>query len=303
MIKLMIFLKGLLMGICDLIPGISGGTIAFITGIYERLINSINNISLKLGTSFFQMIWKRDEPSYLVFKRNVKKLDLGFLITLLLGILTAILLGSRVIKFLLDHYFVYTISFFIGLILASSKIIFNNIKKHNALNYIFCVIGFVIGISFAFLIPATIDATLPYIFLGGFIAISAMFLPGISGAFILLIMGLYETIITALHSFDLVIILFFIIGAILGALTISKIISYLFTKHKSKTLYLLLGLVIGSISVPVKKIYVLTDIWSLNQVIFILLFILLGVLIVVIINNLKPKRNNPIPDTLTQENI
>jgi putative membrane protein len=283
--KVLLFLKGLLMGICDIIPGISGGTIAFITGIYERLIHAVNNFSFKLVRSIF----KKNKSE---FKKNVKKLDLAFLITLFLGIIIAILLGSRGIKYLLDNHFVYTISFFIGLILASSKIIFNNIKKHTVTNILFGVIGLTIGISLAFLIPATINPTLPYIFFGGFVAICAMFLPGISGAFILLIMGLYETIINALHDFNFTIILIFIIGAIVGALTISKVISHLFRNHKSKTLYLLLGLVIGAISVPVKNIYSITEVWSWN-ILLIILFILIGIGVVGLINSLKPKRKMP----------
>ena len=112
------------MGICDLVPGISGGTIAFITGIYERLINAVNGFSLKLVYDFLRGDWKE-------FRKDVQRLDLGFLIILIFGVLTAILLGSRVIKFLLENFMSYTLSFFIGLIIASSFIIFENIKNHN----------------------------------------------------------------------------------------------------------------------------------------------------------------------------
>ena len=110
-----LFLKGMLMGICDLIPGISGGTIAFITGIYERLINAIKGFNFRLLVDF---------------KKEYKKLDLGFLIVLFAGIIFSILLGSRIIEGLLTNHYAKTISFFVGLILASSFVIYESIKNH-----------------------------------------------------------------------------------------------------------------------------------------------------------------------------
>ena len=114
--KILLFLKGILMGICDLVPGISGGTIAFITGIYDRLINAVKGFSL-------QLVWDIVSFNLKGIKKDFRKLDLGFLIILFLGILTSLLLGSRVIEFLLENYTAYTLTFFIGLIIASSKII------------------------------------------------------------------------------------------------------------------------------------------------------------------------------------
>lgn len=245
--KLLLFLKGILMGICDLVPGISGGTIAFITGIYERLINAVKGFSLKLILS----VGNKDK-----FKTNFKKLDLGFLIVLLLGIFTALILGSGIIEFLLENYFVYTLSFFIGLILMSSFVIFEKIRNHNSVNVFFGILGFVLGLSLIFLVPAVVNPSLGYVFFGGFVAISAMFLPGISGAFILLILGLYEFMLGVLHdiSRNINYFLSFVLGAILGAFVISRVISYLFKKDRCKTLYFLLGLVLGALSVPIKRV-------------------------------------------------
>lgn len=270
--KIFIFLKGILMGICDLIPGISGGTIAFITGIYERLINAVKGFS-------FDTFKKRD----------FKRLDLGFLVVLLMGIFTAILIGSRMIKFLLDNYFSYTLSFFIGLILASSFIIFENIKEHRLGNVLFCLIGFVFGGLLIFLVPLIVEPGLVYVFFGGFVAISAMFLPGISGAFILLIMGLYDFILEVLHNpfLNWEYLLVFGIGAILGAMFISRLIGLLFKKDRCKTLYFLLGLVIGALGIPIKKVYVSGI--SLGNIPVLSALFLLGVFLVFIIRSFEKK--------------
>jgi putative membrane protein len=240
------------MGICDLIPGISGGTIAFITGIYPKLISSVKAFSPQLLKNLITYTFNKNSQ----LKQNIKALNLPFLITLFLGIATALLLGSKLIKFLLENYFAYTLAFFIGLIIVSSKILFTHIKNHKPLNISFGIIGFLIGLSFIILIPTSITPTTPYILLGGFIAISAMFLPGISGSFILLIMGLYEFMINALHdpTNNIKTIATFLIGAIFGAFAISRIISYLFKKDKCKTIYVLLGLVLGALSIPIKQI-------------------------------------------------
>jgi len=263
------------MGICDLIPGISGGTIAFITGIYERLINAVKGFSLQLITS----IGNKKE-----FKTNLKKLDLGFLVTLLLGIFTALILGSGVMKYLLENYYAYTLSFFVGLIIASSFIIFENIKNHSAKNITLCILGFIVGILLAFVVPAGIEPTAGYIFLGGFIGISAMFLPGISGSFILLIMGLYEFMINVLHdiSNNLAPFLIFFIGAILGAMVISRIISFLFKKDKCKTLYFLLGLVIGALGIPIRKIIEISS-FELSGISLMTFLFLIGIFLVLIV--------------------
>lgn len=267
--NLLIFLKGFLMGICDLIPGISGGTIAFITGIYGRLINAVRGFSFETFRT-----------------RDFKKLDLGFLIVLFLGIAFAILLGSRIVKFLLEDYFVFTLAFFIGLILGSSKIIFNHIKNHKTNNMLFGLFGLVVGIVLSFLVPLEVSPSLGYVFFGGFVGISAMFLPGISGAFILLIMGLYEFIIGVLHEpFGNVEYLFvFLVGAVLGAMFISRIVSFLFKTDKCKTLYFLLGLVVGALSIPIKRIVGFGGLGVVDWIIIVGYFVL-GLIVVFLLNS------------------
>ena len=283
--KIIIYLKGFLMGICDIIPGISGGTIAFITGIYARLINSVRGFSLKLVYDILTYPIHRKSDS---LKEDIKKLDLGFLVILVLGIASAFLVASRIIQFLMEEYFAYTISFFIGLILASSKTIFEHIEDHSAKNILFCVLGFILGVVSSMLVPLMVTPSLGYVFLGGFCAVNAMFLPGISGAYVLLIMGLYEFMVGVLNDLrnNISYFLIFIAGASLGAFTISRIISFLFKRNRCRTLYLLLGLVIGSLGAPVKKIIETTSLQASNVLIMVF-WCVLGASLVVLLGRYK----------------
>ncbi|MGM5481483.1 MAG: DUF368 domain-containing protein [Nanobdellota archaeon] len=241
----MIFLKGLLMGACDVVPGVSGGTIAFITGIYQRLINAVKSFSPRTIVHLAK-----------IDRKEIRKLDLPFLGLLIAGIGVAVFLLSGVINYLLETYFAFTVSFFIGLILASSIVIYKDIDNHKKKNIAFGLIGLLIGLSLAFVVQLNVAPSLLYVFFAGFLAISAMFLPGISGAFILLILGVYQFMLRSLHNIseNLVYVVTFLIGAVVGAGVISRLISFLFRKDKNKTLYVLLGLVVGSLSVPVKGI-------------------------------------------------
>jgi putative membrane protein len=267
------FLKGMLMGACDIVPGISAGTIAFITGIYERLINAIKGFSPYLIWDFVLLIFGKGDRGK--FRKDVRALDLGFLVPLGLGIMFAILLLSRVISWLLEYYFSYTMVFFVGLILASAKTIFDHIEKHHSANVALMILGLIGGVGLMFAIPANVNPTVVYVFLGGFLAISAMMLPGISGSFILLILGLYEIMLDALKHLlsEIKTVIVFILGAIVGFMTISRVVSWLFKKDKSKTLYFLLGLVVGSLGVPLRSIYVsFPEVDFLSVIIHLVLF-------------------------------
>jgi putative membrane protein len=282
--KISIFLKGFLMGVCDLIPGISGGTIAFITGIYTRLIDAVKNFSPKLIYDIFTYPIHKKRDS---LKEDIKKLDLLFLLVLMLGISSALLAGSRIIKFLLQEYRAYTLSFFIGLILVSSKTIFEHIQEHNIKNFALCFLGFILGLMTSIVGHLTVSPSLGYVFLGGFCAVSAMFLPGISGAFILLIMGLYDfMMINVLNDIlnNISYFLIFIMGALSGAFCISRIISFLFKRNKCRTLYVLLGLVIGALSTPLKEI-LQTATFEISNVLIMVFWLLLGVLLVVLVTS------------------
>lgn len=290
--SILLFLKGMLMGICDVIPGVSGGTIAFITGIYTQLINAIKSFSPAIIIDSLRYISNKDEKGYIKLKEDIKKLDLVFLITLGLGIAISIYIGSGIITYLLDKYFVYTIAFFVGLILASSKVIYNKIEKHHSTNILFGILGLLIGLSLSVLIPIKINPTLWYVFLGGFLAISAMFLPGISGAFILLILGLYEFMLKVIHNIraNIGFFIMFIIGAACGAFVISRVISFLFKKDRCKTLYVLLGLVVGSLSIPIKRVFQSNNVWNISNIIITIIIFLIGFFIVKIIHDFEKKK-------------
>ena len=294
---IIIFLKGMLMGIGNIIPGISGGTIAFITGIYERLINAVKGFSLRMAIDFTKAklnFFKRpNKNSFMNVVNLTKKYDLIFLATLAAGIGTSFLLMSRVISFLLDNYFAWTISFFMGLIIASSKIIFDKIENHKINNILFGIVGLLIGISLLIIIPLSITPTLPYLLMSGFLAISAMFLPGISGAFILLILGVYEFMLKALHDpiHNVLTIWTFMIGAALGAFLISRIISFLFEKDRCRTLYFLLGLVVGGLSIPIKKVGQTTTL-NIYNIFIMILFVVMGIIAVILVTKLEKKGND-----------
>lgn len=273
--KLGIFLRGLLMGFCDIVPGISGGTIAFITGIYTRLIAAIGNLAFFPSALFRYLTGRINARS---FSRIRKSLDAPFVFTLLLGIVIAVILGSWAMTFLLENYLVYTLAFFIGLILISSIFIAKGIKTHTYYSMISGVLGLFVGVALAFILPSTISTpSWFFVIVAGFLAISAMFLPGISGSFILLIIGMYEFMISAIHNLNIMVIFLFLIGAVLGAIFISRLVSYLINKHRNHTFSILLGLVVGCLAVPLKRIFLA---WSNNSIVLSLACFVLGILIV-----------------------
>ena len=216
-IKPDLYLKGVFMGIAEIIPGVSGGTIAFITGIYEELIDSIKSVnsrSLKLLLTFkFASFWKAVNGS--------------FLITLIIGMLTSILILSRFIVYLLDDHPFKIWGFFFGLIIASGILIFYQIKRVNSAVFLSFLIGLMISSFIALQAPSNTPNTNFYIFMSGAIAISAMILPGISGSFILVFLSKYEFILKALNSFDTAVISIFLAGCIVGLVTFSRVFSYL----------------------------------------------------------------------------
>jgi putative membrane protein len=217
---------------------VSGGTIAFISGIYEELINSIKSIdadALKLLLRFqIADFWK--------------KINGGFLISVLLGILTSLLSFSKLMTFLLDTYPIQVWSLFFGLILISSPLIMRDIQKWS----MGTVVSFLLGIAIAYVItvlsPTETRTDLWFIFLCGALAICAMILPGISGAFILLLIGKYEYMINSLITFNFPVIIVFAIGCFLGLLGFSRFLSWILTHYRFPALALLAGFMIGSLN-------------------------------------------------------
>lgn len=245
---LAIFLRGLFMGTADIMPGVSGGTVALITGIYERLIHSISKINFE----FVKPLLKGNfQESKTILKKEV---DFELFIPLLLGIGIAILSMSQLMQFLLTNYITYTYAFFSGLILASAYIVYTEIDGFSVKNFIFGIIGFVFAFIFVGLNPIQANHSLLIIFFSGFVAICAMILPGISGAFVLLLLGQYEYMINALNKFSINEIITFVVGAGLGILSFSRILDYLLKNHESITMSFLVGLMLGTLRMPYQKI-------------------------------------------------
>ena len=232
-----IYIRGAAMGAADLVPGVSGGTIAFITGIYGRLIASLKSFDLQcLG-----LLLKMD------FVSAWKKVDAAFLLTLIAGVLTSIFSLAHGIDYLLGQYPIYIGSVFFGLIAASAATLsFKNLKAQTLpLFFLALGIGLMLllsGNSYIQLSPA-----LPFVFLAGLITISAMLLPGVSGSFLLLLFGLYEPTLEAVKVFDLTYLCSFAMGAVTGLLLFSRLIHWLLENHYLNTLMLLIGLLFGSL--------------------------------------------------------
>ncbi|MFN7013056.1 MAG: DUF368 domain-containing protein [Bacteroidia bacterium] len=234
----LVTLKGMGMGAADVVPGVSGGTIAFITGIYEELINTIKSIQPSLLKDFknggFKAIWY--------------KVNAPFLVALLLGIGISIASLSRIILFLLQNYPIPVWAFFFGLILASAYLVAAEIDEWNLPVIIATFVGTSIAYTITIISPAETPTDLWFIFICGAIAICAMILPGISGSFILLLMGKYEYIFTSLKEFNLAVIITFALGCVTGILSFSHILSWMFKKYKNVTIALLAGFMIGSLN-------------------------------------------------------
>ncbi|MDR0606357.1 MAG: DUF368 domain-containing protein [Bacteroidales bacterium] len=233
------YLKGVAMGAADVIPGVSGGTIAFITGIYERLIQAIKNIN-----------WRNLK---LLFKGEIKdfwkNVDGTFLLCLVLGIVTSFFVFAHIITQLLNDYPILVMSFFFGLILASTFFVGRAVEWTWK-----TVLSFILSMVVAFCITSPENAPVSsidsywFIFLCGAVAICAMILPGISGSFILLLLGQYSSMMDAIKDFNIAVLLIFIAGALVGIVSFSNVLSWLFKHFKMVTLSALAGFMFGSLN-------------------------------------------------------
>ncbi len=235
---LVIWLKGIGMGASDVVPGVSGGTIAFITGIYEELIHSIKSVNgeaLKLILKFkFIDFWK--------------KINGNFLLAVFSGILISIFSLAHLIEHLLTNHPVYIWSFFFGLIVASVIYIIKDIKKWNLSIVLSLIVGFVLAFWITTITPAETSTSSWFIFLSGSIAICAMILPGISGSFILVLLGKYQYILSAVTEFKISVIAIFAAGAVVGLISFSNLLSWLLKKFRFQTIALLAGFMGGSLN-------------------------------------------------------
>ena len=235
---LRVFFCGILMGIADAIPGISGGTIALLLGIYEELIGSISNFNINL----FQNLKNKG------IKYCWNKINGNFLLSLISGVLLSLVSFVKIFSILIEKYPLFIWSFFLGLILATLFVINRNIKKWDMANFILIFIFAFLTVLLSIINPSISEnINLFYILICGIIASSAMILPGISGSLILVILGVYTLIINALNNLEYNIILVFLIGCLIGIINFSKIIKWLFHNYRDYTFSIMLGLVIGSI--------------------------------------------------------
>lgn len=273
-----LFFKGIFMGIADAMPGISGGTIALLLGIYEELIESISELKISL---FSKLINKG-------FKSFWEKLNGNFLLVLVSGIGISLISFVKISASFLESFPLFIWSFFLGLIFATVYVIYKLINQWHNLNFFFLIISIIFSIFLSsFSAYDTDEISLLYILFSGIIASSAMILPGISGSLILVILGVYTYLIKALDNLELIIIFTFISGAIIGLLGFSKILKYLFNNHRDATYTIMLGLVIGSIENiwPWNKSFS-TELSNLNLFLSISL-VILGFVIVILLEKIK----------------
>lgn len=241
---ILIFIRGVLMGSADIVPGVSGGTIALITGIYAHLVEAISRI--KFG--FVKPLFKGDINGFIT--EMLDEIDFKFFIPLVLGIGVAFLTLAKVVTYCMDTQTALTYSFFLGLIIASAVILFKKLNQINLKNILFAVLGAVLTYIFVSLNPIAANHSLPILFISGMIAICAMILPGISGSFLLLLLGQYKYMLNALHELHFVEIIVFVVGALIGILGFSKILNYLLKNHEEVTMAFLIGVMLGSLKVP-----------------------------------------------------
>lgn len=236
--RLFLFLKGMAMGAADLVPGVSGGTIAFITGIYEELITTIRSFNLKA----LKVLFKEGPVPFW------KHINATFLLVLLLGIGTSVVALAKLISYLLIYHEKWVFAFFFGLVLASFFYLLKQIKKFNFLNIIAMILATAVSFWITMLEPGQGSDTYSYIFISGLIAICAMILPGISGSFILLLLGSYEVVLGAIKDFNLIKITIFALGCIVGLLSFSHLLNYLFKHYKSLIMAVLTGFLLGALN-------------------------------------------------------
>lgn len=235
---LLIFLRGVAMGAADVVPGVSGGTIAFISGIYDRLLAAI------AACTPDKLIWLLRGR----IAETWRAVDGAFLATLLAGILCSIASLARLITYLLEHHGVLLWSFFFGLILVSVYLVGREISRWNAWTLLAAVAGALFAYVITVASPLALSVTPLNVFLGGCIAICAMILPGISGSFILLLLGLYSGVLHAVKTADLGLLGLFALGCVVGLLSFSRLLSWLLSHARNVTLACLTGLLVGSLN-------------------------------------------------------
>ena len=237
--RITLFFKGVAIGIADSVPGVSGGTIAVISGIYEQLLVALKSCN----PMAVPVLWRQGPRAFW------QRIHGDFLLPLALGILGSLVFMANTVLYLLDTHFMLVMAFFLGLVLASCWVLAPEMGKPTLLKAILFVVGFLITAATALLNPAAGSTALPYLFVCGAIAICAMILPGISGAFMLILFGVYEYVLDALRSFQLDIILVFAAGCVIGLLSFAHVLSMMFRLYRQNTFAFLIGMLAASLIV------------------------------------------------------
>lgn len=232
-----LFMTGFAMGTADLIPGVSGGTIAFLSGIYEELLFSIKTLS----GDFLRLLFTGN------IKQAIKIVPFRFLIPLALGLFTAVFTLAQVLSFLLHTYPSFVWAFFFGLVLASTWIVLKRVVKWDVSDKVSFVVATIVTYVLVGLIPIETPNSYPIIFLSGAIAICAMILPGISGSFILLLLGKYQQILAAVSDRDFLTLGVFMAGCIIGLGLFARVLTWLFKHHHDISVAILAGVMLGSV--------------------------------------------------------
>ena len=233
-----IFFRGLAMGAADVVPGVSGGTIAFISGIYERLLTSLARCTPKA-------LWMIRQKGINAFWQHI---DGTFLVVLLSGVMTSIALLAQLIAAWLESAPHLVWSFFSGLIALSVPMLARQVKQWTLANSLQFSVGLIVALLIAVWRPEALNVSLPIVFFSGMFASCAMILPGISGSFILLLVGMYAPVLHAVKSMDIVFLLVFVGGAISGLMVFSKVLHWLYDRFKNAALAILSGFLLGSLT-------------------------------------------------------
>jgi len=232
-----IALKGVLMGAADVVPGVSGGTIAFVTGIYDRLLAAISTFDLAWFRSFFTGR----------FREAFGRVPWGFLLPLVAGIAFSIFSLARGVSWLLEHQPRELWSFFFGLVLASTWVVASEIRPRNLGFWAWLLAGTVGAYLLVGLIPVSTPTAFWFTFLSGAVAATAMILPGISGSFILVLLSQYHRMLEAVKGLDLFVLIFFASGAFMGLVSFSRVLKWLLARFHLQTLAVLCGFMLGSL--------------------------------------------------------
>lgn len=233
------------MGVAEVIPGVSGGTIAFITGIYQRLLQAVNSINLQLFA-----VYKQDG-----FKGVWTKIDGSFLLKLFIGMAVGFGIGLFLITYLLEHFPILIWSFFFGLILASIPLVAKQVKLWRWQELVLLISGAIFVYWITIAAPSQGSESLPFVFLSGILAVSALILPGLSGSFVLLLMGMYTVVMPSIKQFiespfgpETALLIAFGLGMIIGLFSFARVLNWTFQRFRSQTLALLVGFLIGSLN-------------------------------------------------------